>query len=114
MVSVSVVMTARNAQAHIASAVRSVLSQTWTDLELVLVDDGSQDNTLAQVEEATLDDGRVVIHRAGAIGRSAALNTALSISSGEYVAILDADNRPAMAARAVKLPALLRSQRTWR
>jgi glycosyltransferase involved in cell wall biosynthesis len=84
-------MTCYNAASTIEESVRSVLAQTFTDFELVLVDDLSSDNSIALIEK--ISDPRIKIkklvtrHR-----RTKALNQGLQICSGEYIAVLDADD----------------------
>lgn len=83
-------MPARNAQRYVASAVASVLSQDYRDLELVFVDDGSTDGTRAIVQ--AFGDRRVRIVDGRGRGLSSALNAGLETASGEFVARLDADD----------------------
>ena len=84
-------MTCYNAASTIEESVRSVLAQTLTNFELVLVDDLSSDNSIALIEK--ISDPRIKIkklvtrHR-----RTKALNQGLQICSGEYIAVLDADD----------------------
>lgn len=88
---VSVVLAARDAGRTIGEAVRSLLGQTLTELELVVVDDGSVDGTgeaLAGVEDPRL---RIVRNEA-ALGLAGALNVGLDAARGAYVARLDADD----------------------
>jgi glycosyltransferase involved in cell wall biosynthesis len=88
---VSVLMTCHDAAATIEESVRSVIAQTFTDWELVLVDDLSTDDSLARV--ARLGDPRVQIVRLDTRHRrTRALNAGLRRVRGEYVAVLDADD----------------------
>ncbi|HET6683517.1 MAG TPA: glycosyltransferase [Gaiella sp.] len=88
---VSVVLAARDAEATVAEAVRSVLGQTVADLELLVVDDGSVDGT-ADVLGA-VDDSRLrVLRNAEPLGLAGALNVGLEEASGTYVARMDADD----------------------
>jgi glycosyltransferase involved in cell wall biosynthesis len=99
---VSVLMTCHDAAATIEESVRSVIAQTFTDWELVLVDNRSTDDSIAIVER--LRDPRVRIERLGHnIGRTAALNHGLGLCRGAYVAVLDADDvsEPSRLARQV-------------
>lgn len=83
-------MAAHNAAATIAASVESVLKQTFRDLELIVVDDGSTDET-AQVL-AGIADRRVVVLQQSQLGPSAARNQAIRRSCGAYVAVIDADD----------------------
>jgi len=91
-VAVSVVMPAHNAAATVAEAVRSVLAQTLRDFELIVIDDGSIDETARIV--ADQGDARIVLLRQGRkMGVAAALNRGLARASGVFVARMDADDR---------------------
>jgi hypothetical protein len=86
---VSVVMPAYNAARTIGRAIDSVLGQTFNDLEVIVVDDGSQDGTLAL---ASARGGRVRAFGQANAGPAAARNTGLGHARGEFVAFLDADD----------------------
>lgn len=87
---VSVMMPAYNAASYIGQAIESVLAQRFADWELVIVNDGSTDDTAAVV--ARYHDPRIrLIHQPNG-GEAAARNTALEHMRGEFVAFLDADD----------------------
>jgi len=89
---VSVVIPAYNAAAYVRQAIDSVLTQTYPDVEAVVVDDGSTDETGAIVDAIALGEPRVnVIHRSNE-GRSTARNTGVEHARGEYLCFLDADD----------------------
>jgi glycosyltransferase involved in cell wall biosynthesis len=87
---VSVVIPFYNVERYIAYAVGSVLKQTYQNLEIVLVDDGSLDNSL-EICQGFQDD-RIKIIRQSNMGLAAARNTGILNSSGEFVALLDSDD----------------------
>jgi len=90
---VSVVIPARNAAAFISGAINSALAQTLSDLEVVVVDDGSADATAAIVQGFMGADARVRLIRHGSPrGVSAARNTGLRAATGAWIALLDADD----------------------
>jgi glycosyltransferase involved in cell wall biosynthesis len=89
---ISVVMPAWNSEATIADAIRSVLSQTWTALELLVVDDGSTDGTSDQIRAFAAADARVRPLWLEHGGGPRAMNAALQAARGRYVARLDADD----------------------
>jgi glycosyltransferase involved in cell wall biosynthesis len=88
---VSVLVAAHDAERFLGVALRSMLRQTVSDLELVVVDDGSSDGTselLARLEDTRL----VVLRNDERLGLAASLNRALEQARGRYVARLDADD----------------------
>jgi len=88
---VTVVIPTHNMARFILSAVRSVLEQSYQDLELVVVDDGSTDDTRTAV--AALGDPRIrLVAHPTCRGPSAARNTGIQDARSEYVAFLDADD----------------------
>jgi glycosyltransferase involved in cell wall biosynthesis len=86
---VSVIIPAYNAERFIEQTIRSVLSQTYQDFEIIVVDDGSTDQT-RQVLEPFMD--RVVYIYQGNQKQAAARNAGVQISRGEYIAFLDSDD----------------------
>lgn len=91
-VMVSVIMPAWNRAATIGAAIRSVLAQTHRNFELIIVDDGSTDDTRGIVEPF-LADPRVRLIEGAHRGVSAARNLGLAQAKGRFVAYLDSDNR---------------------
>ncbi|MHB9146740.1 MAG: glycosyltransferase family 2 protein [Symbiobacteriia bacterium] len=89
---VSVVMPAYNAERYIQQAISSVLRQTFPDLELIIVDDGSTDSTLQLSEEASRRDRRVIVRAVQHLGVEGARNLGIEIASGDWVAFLDSDD----------------------
>ena len=90
MVKVSVVMPAYNAEKYIRQAVDSILSQTFTDFECIIINDGSTDNTLSILQ--SYNDKRVEIISRGNAGIVASINEGISIAKGMYIARMDADD----------------------
>lgn len=86
----TIAMPAYNARRTIRSAIRSVLAQTRPDFELLVVDDGSNDETGTLVE--AFDDERVRLLRQQNAGPGAARNLAIRSGRGEYVSMLDSDD----------------------
>jgi glycosyltransferase involved in cell wall biosynthesis len=89
MPTVSVIIPSYDSAKFVVEALDSVLNQTYHDLEVIVVDDGSRDNT----EEAVKDKGeRMTYVRQDNVGASAARNHGIRVSSGNYIAFLDADD----------------------
>lgn len=88
---VSVIIPTYNRAAFIGAAIESVLNQTFSDFELIVVDDGSTDETEA-VASRFLDDRRFIYLPQDNRGRSAARNRALACARGAYIAFLDSDD----------------------
>lgn len=90
---ISIIVPVYNGEQYISRCVDSILNQTFTDFELILVDDGSTDNSPIICDDYANHDFRVrIIHKANG-GVSSARNTGLSsINGGEYVAFIDVDD----------------------
>jgi glycosyltransferase involved in cell wall biosynthesis len=87
---VSVLIPAYNAAAFIEQTLDSVLAQTWPHLEVIVVDDGSRDDTLARAQRFIGPNVRVVAQKNA--GASAARNQAFALATGSYIQYLDADD----------------------
>lgn len=87
---VSIVIPALNAAAWIGETITSCLAQTWTNLEIIVVDNGSTDGTLDVV--SALDAPALQIHEYGIQNASAARNFGTALSKGDYLQYLDADD----------------------
>ena len=89
---VSVVIPAFNAADTLSDTVRSVLAGSFRDIEVIIVDDGSTDDTASIAEDLARHDSRLRIVRRDNGGLSAALNSGFAVARGDYVARLDADD----------------------
>jgi glycosyltransferase involved in cell wall biosynthesis len=92
MPAVSIIMPAYNVAPYVGVAVRSALAQTFDDFELIVVDDGSKDDTAEIVTGLTRDDPRVRLVQQANRGLAGARNTALRAARGDVFALLDSDD----------------------
>lgn len=93
MPQVSVVIPVHNGQAQLRGSLGSVVRQTLTDIEIIVVDDASTDGTRGIIEEFVAADPRVrCVSGPGVGSASAARNVGLDLAVGEYLAFLDADD----------------------
>lgn len=89
---ISVIVPVYKAEPYFRKCVESILNQTYTDLEIILVDDGSPDNCPVICDEYQRKDDRVkVIHKENG-GVSSARNAALEIACGQFISFVDADD----------------------
>ena len=86
---ISVIIPVYNGQTHIAKAIDSVIRQTWTPMEIIVVNDGSTDNTLDVLLSYS---GRVTIITTPNRGVSSARNTGIKVAKAAWIAFLDADD----------------------
>src|SRR5438105_13431071 len=90
MPALSVVMPVYNVAPFVEQSVRSVLEQTFTDIELIVVDDGSTDDTADVVD--SIGDARVCVQRVPHQGYVAATNRGIELATGEFLARADGDD----------------------
>lgn len=91
MPKISVIMPAYNAEKYIKAAIESILEQTFTDFEFIIIDDGSIDSTAAIIQ--SYSDKRIrFCPNEQNIGVAATLNRGLELACGEYIARMDADD----------------------
>ncbi len=88
---VSVLIPCYNEEAVIVSSVRQVLQSSWTNMEVLVIDDGSKDNTAAEVEKHFANHPVVRLLKFENGGKAMALNRGLSAAKGDIVVALDAD-----------------------
>ena len=87
---ISIVIPLYNKEKQIAHTLQSVFAQTFQDFEIVIVDDGSTDNSVMEVKK--FDDPRVLLIQQSNAGVSAARNRGIEEANGELIAFLDADD----------------------
>ena len=88
---VSVVIASYNAGDFLGVAIESVLSQTYDDFHIYVIDDGSTDSTPSVLSNYT-GDPRITTRRQSNLGQASAKNHGASMAKGEFIAFLDADD----------------------
>ena len=88
---VSVVMSVYNGQTYLREAIDSILNQSFTDFEFIIINDGSSDKSLSIIQSYT-DNRIVLIENNGNKGLIYSLNKGIEISKGKYIARMDADD----------------------
>ena len=89
---ISVILSAYNEEKFIRKAIESVSNQTLEDIEIIIINDGSTDNTLDIINSYADKDNRIVVIDQENIGLGASRNKGMKIARGEYVTFLDADD----------------------
>jgi glycosyltransferase involved in cell wall biosynthesis len=89
---VSVIVPAYNAERTISKTVNSVVSQSYNNIEIIVVDDGSEDNTASVVRSFSRRDSRIQLLQQPNLGVAKARNLGIKNSSGEFIATIDADD----------------------
>lgn len=88
----SIIVPVYNVEQYLRKCIDSILSQTYTDFELILVDDGSTDNSGKICDEYALKDNRIIVLHKENGGVSSARNCGLDIAKGDYIAFADSDD----------------------
>ncbi|WP_137170449.1 glycosyltransferase family 2 protein [Marinomonas sp. FW-1] len=89
---ISVVMSVYNSQKYLADSIESILKQTYENFEFIIVDDGSSDQSLSIIQSYMKKDSRIVLISRENKGLPYSLNEAISVSKGQYIARMDADD----------------------
>ena len=92
MVKISVIIPVYNCEDYIEESVNSILNQTFKDIEVICIDDGSSDSSLNILNKIGDNDSRLKVHTQENQGSSVARNNALKLVSGDYVYFFDADD----------------------
>jgi glycosyltransferase involved in cell wall biosynthesis len=89
---ISVVMSVYNGEKYLAEAINSILQQTYSDFEFIIIDDGSTDGSLKIIRQFVRDESRIVLISRENKGLVKSLNEGIRLSKGEYIARMDADD----------------------
>ena len=92
MVKISMIVPVYQVEKYIAQCIESVLNQTFSDFELILIDDGSKDNSGAICDSYAAKDDRIIVIHTKNNGAATARNIGLERASGEYITFLDGDD----------------------
>lgn len=109
---VSILSPVFNESAHLEEMIESVLAQSYGALELILVDDGSTDDTVAKAEAASARDPRVRVIAEGKLGKVGAFNRAFAASRGDVILLLGGDDVLPIESVSVRAAAVLAARTT--
>lgn len=91
-IKVSVIIPVYNTEKYVKEAVDSILNQTLKEIEVILINDGSTDNSLGIIQQSAEKDSRVCVYSEPNQGQATARNLGLSKASGAYVYFMDSDD----------------------
>ena len=91
-VKISIIIPAYNVKPYVTKCVESVINQSYTNLEIILIDDGSTDGTSRICDELAQRDNRIIVIHQQNKGLSEARNAGLNVATGEWIAFLDSDD----------------------
>ena len=89
---ISVIVPVYNTEKYLQKCVNSILEQTYSNLEIILVDDGSDKEARELCDELAISDSRIIVVHQENSGLSAARNKGIDISTGQFVTFVDSDD----------------------
>lgn len=89
---VSIILPVYNAQSHLARCLSSICAQTYQNLEIIVLNDGSKDQSLPVCEEFRKKDSRIILVDKANSGVSDTRNLGLKLATGEYIQFVDSDD----------------------
>ncbi|MDD4066600.1 MAG: glycosyltransferase [Clostridia bacterium] len=89
---ISIIIPVYNAEKYVKRCLESIVNQTYTNLEIICINDGSKDNSLQIINEYKKKDNRIIVIDKVNQGVSEARNDGIKLSSGEYIVFVDADD----------------------
>ena len=89
---ISVIIPVYNTELYLRRCLESVINQTYTNLQIIIIDDGSTDNSLKICTEYAQNDNRLIVYSQNNSGVSAARNKGLDMATGDYIAFVDSDD----------------------
>ena len=93
MLKVSVILPVYNKEIYLERSIDSVLQQSYTNLELIIINDGSTDSSEEVILKKMKEDNRIIYHNQKNQGVSNSRNQGLHLSKGKYISFLDADDK---------------------
>lgn len=112
----SIIVPVYNVEQYIDECMQSIVNQTYRNLEIIVVDDGSTDHSAERVQQYAQQDSRILFIQQENGGQSAACNTALQYINGDYVMFVDSDDilgyYPGMRAAAEAFLGIMPSEET--
>ena len=91
-IKISAILAVFNEEKFIIKAIESLINQTIREIEIIIVNDGSSDNSLNIINDYCKKDSRITIINQENMGLGASRNNAMKIAKGEYIAFLDGDD----------------------
>lgn len=92
MTQISVIVPVYNVEKYIKESIKSITRQTFSDIEIIIVDDGSTDRSSAIIDGLSTEDHRIKVVHQNNEGLSGARNAGLKIANGEYIGFIDSDD----------------------
>ena len=89
---ISVIMSVYNDEKYLAKSIESILNQTYSDFEFIIINDGSTDKSMEIIDRYKNEDKRVVVVNQENMGLTKSLNKAIKLSKGKYIARMDSDD----------------------
>lgn len=91
-IKISVIIPIYNVEQYLSQCLDSIINQTYTNLEIILINDGSTDNSKKICNQYKLLDSRIIVIHKSNKGLSDARNTGIKIATGDYISFVDADD----------------------
>ena len=88
----SIILPVYNKEVYVKRCILSILQQSYTDFELIIINDGSTDSSETEIQNAVLSDSRVKLYRYENAGVSTARNRGIAHATGKYLLFIDADD----------------------
>ena len=89
----SIILPVFNKEAYVKRCILSILQQSYTDFELIIINDGSTDSSETEIQNAVLSDSRVKMYRYENAGVSTARNRGIAHATGKYLLFIEADSK---------------------